>query len=684
MCGIAGWLSNDSSFSGISLRQLGLEMAESLRHRGPDDEGVWTEDPGVVLAHRRLAIIDQSSLGRQPMADTTGRYVLVYNGEHYNFRELRQELEREKSVKFTSETDTEVVLNSLILWGWGALSKFNGMFALALWDRATRSLFLARDHLGIKPLYYAGFPLAFANGVDSKNADVTAYSAFNGPAETIAFASETKALRLAPGYYGEVSRFGLQNILAFGHAVGSRTIEENVRKLPPGHLLQWQDGAATISRWDRGPHHRFGETDCFAKDRSGKAESDIYRRRGSSFEAASSELRSLLRSAVERQLVADVPVGLFLSGGVDSSVLCALACQIKGQKETHAFSLGFSGVSERFDETAEAAEIADRLGCVHHILRCDEHDLLNAIDDLVWHYDEPFADPAALAVLLLARMTKKHVSVCLSGEGADELFGGYRRYATERYLTGKASGRFLLRVLGSATARLPGLRRLRTLVKVAGIEDPALRYAGYLEVMDASMRQDLTQSQWWTDKYEPAVAFKNADPLSDNAQHPDLVERLCLIDQRTWMIDTYLEKTDKASMASGLEVRVPFLDRKIVAFANQLPDAWRMKLLQRKYILRQAFKGMVPDIALDKPKRGFAVPVGEWLRGPLSNVLEESLLSPGSRVHEFIRPDVARRMIKEHRERKPERTAALWTMFVLARWCDKERKRFGAERKFVR
>lgn len=624
MCGIAG-IVGEKRLGQEELKALALRMADRLTHRGPDDSGVYV-DSEAALSHRRLSIIDLSPLGKQPMRSACGRYVVAYNGELYNFPSLRDEMEKDHQRQFRSRSDTEVLLEALSVWGTEALNRFNGMFAFALWDRDERSLLLARDPMGIKPLYYC---------VEGG---------------TLRFASEIKALFADPDFNPRINLKGLANYFAYRHAVAPDTLLAGVHKLEPGQWLKWKDGKIAFGE------HGSSNIIPDAVDQHFKTESE-----------ACEALREVIGDAVSRQLVSDVPVGIFLSGGIDSSVLSLLASQKLGAGNTRTFCLGFKGMGHEFDETKDAGDVARFLGTEHKTLVADVDDMLDALETMVGHYDEPFGDPAALPTMLLSRLTRQHVTVCLSGEGGDELFGGYFRYLTEKTLAGYPRLTAIARYLGPLGIFNAISRRYKSVGGALAYEDFAGRTAYSLTIFGDEERKKLLKPEWVNSGYSTVDVIKRLDPDPSAGA----LSRISMLDRAFWLPGLYLEKADKASMAVSLEVRVPFLDNKVVEFANAMPDRYRIKGFAKKYLLRKAFRGLLPDSTLDKKKHGFSVPLSAWFRGKLGETFETKVLGPDARSAEIFERDYVSGLLERHRSGAADTSVNLWLVLLLEMWLRK-------------
>jgi asparagine synthase (glutamine-hydrolysing) len=655
MCGVAGCFGPPSAAE--RLRAVGGAMAAALAHRGPDDGGVWADGAaGVVLAHRRLSVLDLSAEGRQPMASASGRFRIAFNGEVYNHGALRVELDR-LGHAFRGRSDTEVALAAFEQWGVeAALGRFVGMFAFALWDGLDGTLWLARDRLGEKPLYYAWL------------------------GEALVFASELKALRVHPDWKQGLRRDALALFLRHGYVPAPHSIHEGVHKLPAGCLL-----AVCAPAADARPR--------FSPQVSPRAAPGAVAPRAwwSARESAWAGLRDPLRlpadeavarlearlgEAVALQRVADVPLGALLSGGVDSTTIVALM-HAQGGASLATYTIGFR--EEGYDEADWARAIAGHLGTRHHELTVGAGDALATLPGLPRLYDEPISDPAQIPMLLLARLARGGVTVALSGDGGDELFGGYERYAR--------AGR-LWRTLGwmprgarSAASRLlgrPGALALGgILARRAGADAAALPRLGKLaRALGAADPAELHRClvSHWPDPAalvhgarEPATAFDDASLRMPGA---DAVETMMLLDTVTWLADDVLVKVDRASMAVGLEVRAPFLDHRVFELAWRMPLAWKLRAGEGKWLLRRLLRRHLPARLVDRPKQGFEVPMGGWLRGVLRDWAESLLDERRLRQQGLLDPAPLRRLWSEHLSGACDWQWQLWNVLVLQAWLD--------------
>jgi asparagine synthase (glutamine-hydrolysing) len=618
MCGIAGILDLD----GVARPTRGLTaevraMAATQVHRGPDDGGVWADEAGgIALAHNRLSIVDLSELGRNPMSWDGGRLWITFNGEVYNFRELRRELEA-LGHRFRSQTDTEVVLAAYDTWGIDCLSRFAGMFAFGLWDAARRRLWLVRDRLGKKPLYYADYR------------------------GRLRFGSELKAIVSDPQFPSEISPAALRLFLRYGYVPAPLTIFSAARKLPPAHYLICERGRVTIQRyWD--PIEYAGHpVSCSA----GEAED---------------ELERLLSTAVRQRALADVPLGAFLSGGIDSSLVVALL-QEQSARPVQTFSIRFE--NPEYNEADHAAAVARHVGTDHYEETCSESQLFAALDRLTDMFDEPFADSSAVPTHLVSAIARRRVTVALSGDGGDELFLGYPRYGY--YSTGAwalSLPRPIRRAAASVANGLP-TRRLRRIADVLSNNDPDV-YSRFVTTWSLAEIADLTGAP-------PEEAPLYADALARTTGVPGEV-RPSLIDLVSYLPDDILTKVDRTSMAVSLEVRAPLLDHRVVEFALRLPVSLKRTATETKWLLRRLLYKRIPRELVDRPKMGFGVPLGDWFRGPLKARMDECC-SGGSLEDLGIRPGPICRVWSDFLAGRHQRTDRLWQIYTLAVWARKFR-----------
>ncbi len=631
MCGIYGEVALKP---GVVVGRFSEAATNALLHRGPDQGAVWT-GADASLGIRRLRIIDLEG-GEQPIWNEDRTLCIVYNGELYNFQDLRPRLES-RGHRFRSRSDTEVVLHAFEEWGPRCLERFVGMFAFAIWDVRTRSLFLARDRIGEKPLYY------FSDG------------------ERLVFASETKAILADPTIPRDLHLPGLANYLAFGHAVAPETIYAGIRKLLPGHYATVMDGEVrTVEYWD--VPDRSHEPVSRSDDEYGDA------------------IVSLLDDSVRRRLVADVPVGAFLSGGVDSSAVVALMTKHANER-VKTFSLGFTA-GGAYDELPEARRVAEALRTEHHEIRPSSVDLVELLQTLVYQYDEPFGDAASFPLYLLSRAAREHVTVVLTGDGGDELFGGYRRYAAEQAASAyhRLPERVASHWIPAAVQKLPRLRRLKRLAYALPERDPARRYARWLEVFGPDMRAELLQPSILEviGGYDPSAVYPRYYGARNGSAPPDHLNRLMYVDVKTWLADAYMEKTDKATMACSLEARLPLLDHRLVELAFQIPSSSKVRGRSLKRIFKRAVRDLVPPDVLRRPKHGFAVPTDPWLRSELQTFARETLLDDRTRARGYFDPRVVERLLTEHVSGRHVWEGQLWLLLNFELWHRTYLDRSGA------
>lgn len=629
MCGIAGALGATPDDERIGVVR---SICDAQIHRGPDDHGVWSDDAThVALGHRRLAIIDLSPAGHQPMVSSDGRWVLVFNGEIYGYQRLRRELESD-GVSFRGTSDTEALLEAVARRGVvETLRHLNGMYALALYDRRERRLHLARDPLGEKPLYWAE--------VDGG----------------LVFASELRALRRCPGLVTDVDPASVATYYRLGYIPAPHTVHSGVSKLPAGHRLEVRLGERPVveAYWDAG--------DLLGQDRLPEAESFA-------------EIESLLQDSVRLRLEADVPVGVFLSSGVDSTCVAALATQVSDHVRT--FTVGFDEPS--VDESDHAAQIAAHLGTDHQTLHVAADAGLALVDEIASTYGEPFADPSAIPTMLLSTAAREHVTVCLSGDGGDEVFGGYNRYLLGARAwpvlsrlplrARRAAATLVDRVDPDLVDRVIRSDRGPALLRVRNAGDKLERLGSLLRThADADLARSLV-SVW------PSQLPIDAEPHPSVLDHPpptlashSPVERLMFLDTVTTLPDQMLTKVDRASMRASLEVRVPLLDPRVVAAAWRAPASLRLSDGQTKRALRRIASRHVPTSVLDRPKIGFDPPLGRWLRGPLRPWAED-LLADGSLRRTGLDPSVVRPLWAAYLAGRPS-DYRVWSVLVHQAWA---------------
>ena len=617
MCGISGLVMRDgSAVSAVTIER----MATTLKHRGPDDSGIFV-DGNVGLGHRRLSIIDLSPGGHQPLLSEDGEYVIVFNGEVYNYQELRDELIA-RGFMFRSRSDTEVVLKAFMAWGRDAFLKLNGMFAFAIWDRRRRALVLVRDRFGIKPLFYS---------IDDNQ---------------LAFGSEVKALRAVPGSVGDsIAPQSLVEYMYYGNSLGPNTLIEGVRRLEPGHWLELASNRVATGRyWSPSQTAQISE----------------------SASVAANEVRRRLEAAVHRQMISDVPLGVFLSGGVDSTAVVAAATSLEGSQ--------IDTFTARFDFSADTADVvmarrvAKHFNTNHHELDVSGYQLEDVLGALIDAHDFPFGDAANVPLFLLTRALNGNPKVILQGDGGDELFAGYRRYAllSVVHLLGPAVryGRPLLRMMPHSQLRA----RLDRMAWALGAADPADRMARLLTEEKPDRSPLAVLSGEWRDHVAKCDAFSRYREIAKTVTALGPVQGMLFTDCQILLPDIFLEKVDRPTMANGIEVRVPLLDHALADYVLSLPAEFKVRRGRSKWIFKRALEGLVPDFVLRRPKAGFGVPYGEWLRGPLRSMLQEQLLDASTDRFQFFDRGALKQRVDEHLSRLRDHSFLLWKALQLSLW----------------
>lgn len=652
MCGIAGFLDSVHQFSNRELQATTLKMVDTIRHRGPDDSGTWADaEAGIALGHRRLSIVDLSPEGHQPMQSFCGRYVISFNGEIYNFKALRSEL-KGYGHAFRGHSDTEVMLACISQWGLlSAVKRFNGMFAFALWDRRERTLHLVRDRLGEKPLYYGWM------------------------GTNLLFGSELKALRGHPHFYGDLDRDALALYVRHQYIPAPYSIYKGISKVQPGMIvtINATSGGGLpyfTSYWSARTAAEHGMANPFV----------------GSEEDAIACLDELLRDAVKLRMEADVPLGAFLSGGLDSSTIVALM-QAQSRRPVQTFTIGFH--EDSYNEAHDAKAVARHLGTAHTELYVSPEEAMAVIPRLPALYDEPFSDSSQIPTFLISELARQDVTVSLSGDGGDELFGGYNRYflglnvwqkiglipLSVRTLAAKSlmmlspdSWDAIIRRMGPVLPerikqRLPG-DKLHKLAEVLLTEVPE---ALYLRLV----------SHW---KTPGMLVLGGSEPptiLTDHAQCanlPDFPHRMMYLDMMTYLPDDILVKVDRASMGVSLEARVPFLDHRVAEFAWQLPLSMKIRGGQGKWVLRQLLHRYVPKALVERPKMGFGVPIDFWLREPLREWAENLLDEKKLRDQGFFNPNPIREVWAAHLSGRGNWHYHLWDILMFQAWLEHERQ----------
>ena len=626
MCGLCGII----DFSGRNERELSeliLQMTSTLNHRGPDETGTW-HDHDVALGHARLKIIDLVG-SKQPMVDALGRYVLVFNGEIYNFLQLREEL-ASRGTTFQTTGDTEVLLYSFATHKEGCLKSLNGMFAFAAWDRRDRKLFLARDRMGQKPLYYYHDDHFFA------------------------FGSEIKSILSVPGINRELDVIALDNYLKYGFISAPRTAYKKIKKLPPAHCLVYDGKKTALNKYWHIPFPSSPNQTPIAE--------------------SATILREELEKAVRLRLVSDVPLGAFLSGGIDSTVITALMGLLESDVKT--FCVGFE--EDSYDERSHSKIVAERFKTNHTEYILEDYEVESLLPKLISHFDEPFGDSSALPTFHLSRITRKSVTVALSGDGGDELFGGYSRYVGRRlaYYYNQLPRLLRERFLKRFIAMFPDNSRYyaKSIIKKAKLFiNMASRIdKGPLEVLPVvfgdAERERLLAPDFAAQVANLASEEKEDEIIKFSRQFSrlDEISHMMWVDLHTYLPDDILVKVDRMSMAHSLEVRSPFMDHNIVEFVCSLPVEQKLKGLTTKYILRKAFENTIPQDVIKRPKQGFAVPLAAWFRGKLRELAHDSLIAGD--LSDFLDREYIKRILLEHQHGRCDNSHNLWILLIFAMW----------------
>jgi len=620
MCGIAGLVSSDRLDGDAPARAIA--MREILTHRGPDEAGLHC-DAHAALAHRRLSIVDLSA-GQQPLSNEDGTIWVVFNGEIYNHADVRRVLES-RGHRYRSRSDTETIVHAYEEWGDDCVDRFRGMFAFAIWDARTRRLLLVRDRLGVKPLYWTQ------------------------RGDTLLFGSEIKAI-LASGVTAEANVGAIPEILSTRSIAGTDTLFRGIHKLLPGHRLVFESGSIRIQQYWNVP-----------VDRPERVSRDVV-----------AQFRSLMEESVRLRLMSDVPLGMFLSGGIDSSAVAAIMARQLG-RPLQTFSVAFQ--DNGFNELAYARDVARAIGAEGHEVVIDDGDFFGALPKLVWHEDEPIAHPSSVALYFVSALARRHVTVVLTGEGSDELLAGYGKYlrVAWNWRAGTMYERIVPRSIRQAVAtRLVPLvpsrlgRYARRSFLAMDRSPEAMFFDNFAAIRLADQQKLLALP------LRPAATRENAYGSSlGHFRHPNghstLLDRLLYADVKTYLVEL-LMKQDQMSMATSIESRVPFLDHELVEFAARLPDHWKLSGMTTKRVLREAMKGLLPESILNRPKMGFPVPFASWVRGPWNQMAREVLLDRRSRERGVIDPPATERLLRDHAAGVVDAGDQIWSLLNLELW----------------
>ena len=621
MCGIAGFIDlweSGHSRSAEERASILDSMCRIITHRGPDDQGILLQ-PGVALGMRRLSIIDLAG-GHQPISGEDGSVTIVFNGEIYNFLELKRDLET-RGHTFKTHSDTEAIVHSYEESGASGLKTLRGMFAFAIWDENTRSLFIARDRAGKKPLYYT----TTSRGV-------------------FVFGSELKSVLRHPDVERDIDPEALDAYFTLGYVPDPLSIFRNIHKLPPGHYLTIAQGGTTLKQyWDFDFHHSPVRSEADTID----------------------ELRALLDESVRLRLISDVPLGAFLSGGIDSSTVVGLMARHSSQP-VKSFSIGFH--EDSFDELKYARLTAKRFGTDHHEFFVTP-DICDVADELAWHLDEPFADSSAIPTYMVSRLAREHVTVALSGDGGDELFAGYSRYQVERNRGGfERLPKFLREgFLHPLSQRLPHAAWGRNYLHNVSL-DPISRFLDSVSVFSSLNRKSLYTSGFASRIGTDGYAGRLFHSLAGNVKTNDPLDRLLYLDSKTYLPGDILTKVDRMSMAASLETRAPLLDHKLIEFATGIPASLKLAGKESKYLLKQAVKDLVPAEILNRPKQGFGVPIQEWINQQLRSRIRETLNEPRTQQRGYVDSHYVDVLLQEHEQGRRNHSMGLWALLMLELW----------------
>ncbi len=619
MCGIAGFITPNESVAGRE--ELLDAMCRVIAHRGPDDQGTILKGR-AALGMRRLAIIDVTS-GQQPICSEEGHLTIVFNGEIYNFRQLRSTLES-KGYRFNTNSDTETILYAYSEYGENCVDHLRGMFAFAIWNSVTEELFMARDRVGKKPLFYS----TLDDG-------------------TFVFGSELKSVMLYPGLSRETDLASIDSYLAFGYIPEHRCIFAAVKKLKPGHTLRFQQGTATTRRYWRFPYEPDEECDE---------------------RAIQNELLEKLRDAVNVRLISEVPLGAFLSGGVDSSAVVGLMSQLSDEP-VKTFSIGFK--EDRFNELKYARIAASHFKTDHHEFVVTP-DLVGIVDEIAWHLDEPFADPSSLPTYMLAKLAREHVTVVLSGDGGDELFGGYDRY--KRSLSREWSGA-IPRVGKNFLKWLSTTAPHRTWGKNYAFNislDRTARYIDLISHFNVNQRSSLYSDEM-LDRLNGSIgdAERDFEDIVNGSMQNDPQAAMLFLDSVTYLPSDIMVKVDRMTMANSVEARSPLLDQNVIELAGRIPSRLKINRGESKYVFKKALEKMIPREILYRKKQGFGVPISEWINTELKVRMRETLLDGAAISRIYLRPSHIELLLKENAEGRRDNSFAIWALFMLELWHQK-------------
>lgn len=615
MCGIAGILTYNRQTRAPT--EILDRMLGSIKHRGPDDDGRLV-DHELAMGMRRLSIIDLVD-GKQPMFDCSGRYGIIFNGEIYNYRELQGDLES-RGHKLATQSDTEVIIHLFEELGAECVHQLRGMFAFAIWDKKERELFIARDRLGIKPLYYTEIE------------------------GSLIFASEIKALLDHPAVGANLDYRSLSQYLSLKYVPAPNTMFAGIRSLEPGHSLYVRNGQTEISRyWDI----------SFKKNKLIKTDEEY-----------AEELLHLLRESVKLRLRSDVPFGAFLSGGLDSSIIVALMAEVMDEP-VKTFSVGFSDAGNQ-DELPYARQVADHFGCEHHSFEITARDFLDNAENVLWHMDQPISDHATVATFMVAKLARQHVKMVLTGEGGDELFAGYARYEGERFASlNNVIPAPIGQLIRSGARVLPGLRRAKVAIDALTIKDEATRFANWFPMLSDDMKAELLTGRMAELRAGAANVFRDC---LDRTDATDPLDRMLYTDTKLWLADFLLLRGDKLTMANSLEARVPLLDHKLVEFAASLPTSMKLRGRTRKYLLKKVGSTLLPGSIVNRKKQGFPIPIDRWLRNEARELVNDTLCPGIIKQRGLFDPGYVSKLVADHESGYFNYSKEIWGLVSVEMW----------------
>jgi asparagine synthase (glutamine-hydrolysing) len=620
MCGICG-IYNYHSHQPVNKQTLEA-MLQVIEHRGPDDEGVHI-DQDVGLGFRRLSIIDLAG-GHQPMFNEDGTIGVIFNGEIYNFKQVRQQLE-ERGHTFSTTSDTEVIVHLYEDYGDDCVNHLQGMFGFAVWDSVKRRLLVARDRLGIKPLYYT-----------------TA-------GDQLVFGSEIKPILQHPHVHAQANLEALSAFLSLKYVPSPYTMFDGIHALPPGHLLVCEPdkGVSVRQYWDL----------SFNPPQNGSINEESY----------VEQLEQILRETVEMHLVSDVPFGAFLSGGIDSSTIVALMSQVLNEP-VKTFSVGFEGAGEAVSELPFAHMVAKQYGTDHYDIFISPQDFIDLTPKVIWHLDQPIADDACLANFMVAKLASQHVKMVLTGEGGDELFAGYARYAGEQFSpVFKRIPAPVRSAMLAMSGMLPGMRRQKLALYALCQQDEVTRLLNWFPLFNSDMKAALV-SDSFSQEVQRDIARESFAAMLERTNATSALNRMLYVDTKYWLVDDLLARGDKTSMGTSLEARVPFLDHKVVEFAASVPPSLKLKGLQRKYLLKQVSRKLLPDAIIDRKKKGFPIPIPIWIRNEARPFVRDVLSHDAISRRGLFDVAAVEKLLNEHETGFADHGSLIWSLLSIELW----------------